>query len=85
MSTIWHVLRAFLEHRYTLVPSLPVTFAFQRDLAIHLPILAVTFRIRAVPQHTDESSRVDAVFLLHRSATVKTINHGGFVVLTHDE
>jgi hypothetical protein len=68
----------------TLVPPLPVTFAFQRDLAVHLPILAVAFRIRAMPQHTDKSSGVNPIFLFHLSTTIKTINHAGFVVLAHE-
>src|SRR5690242_9364738 len=57
-----------------LVPSLAIPFALQRDLSIHLPVFAVTLRFRAMPQHADKSSGVDAILLLHRSAAIKTLN-----------
>src|SRR5262249_17209116 len=31
------------------MPPLPIPLALQRDLAIHFPILAVAFRVRAMP------------------------------------
>ena len=65
------------------MPSLPITLAFQRDLAVILPVLAIA--LCATPQHADKSSSVDAIFLLHRSATVKTLNRIRFVVLTHQK
>ena len=65
------------------MPSLPIPFALQRNLTIHLPVITGALRIGAMPQHADKSSRLNPVFLLHLSAAVKARYHAGFVVLAY--